>query len=150
MSELIITNDAKQIVITRLACVNSAVSVLGLLQGRPAKTSVDEVLHLAAQLEAWAWRGLLPQESEPQPREVSPPQDPPPESSKPGNGSSNGRGPGQVPASEKQVNALYAIGKRKGLDHKAVQAWIQGQVGKALQELSSREASGLISQLLDT
>lgn len=60
MRELIITNDATQMVITRLACVNSAVFVLGLLHGRPAKSSVEEVLQLAEQLEAWAWRGLLP------------------------------------------------------------------------------------------
>ena len=149
MDELIITNDTKQVVITRLACINSAVSVLSLLQGRPAKTSVEEVLHLAERLEAWAWRGLLPQESAPQPGEVSAPQIPR-EGPKPGNAPSNGRGPGQVPASEKQVNALYAIGKRKGQDRTAVQSWVQAQVGKALQELSSREASGLISQWLDT
>jgi hypothetical protein len=44
MSELIITNEAKQLVITRLACINGAVSMLSLLYGRPAKTSVEEVL----------------------------------------------------------------------------------------------------------
>jgi hypothetical protein len=35
MSELIITNDARQLVITRLACINSAVSVVSLLHGQP-------------------------------------------------------------------------------------------------------------------
>jgi hypothetical protein len=68
---------------------------------------------------------------------------------KPAQAPVNGRGPGQA-ASEKQVQALYAIGKRKGLDLTAVQAWIQAQMGKTLQELSGREASGLIRQLLDT
>jgi hypothetical protein len=36
MSELIVTNDARQLVITRLACINSAVSVFRLLNGRPS------------------------------------------------------------------------------------------------------------------
>jgi hypothetical protein len=72
MSELIITNDARQLVITRLACINSAVSVLSLLHGRPAKTSIEDVLHLAERLEAWAWRGLLPGAAEAQAPEASP------------------------------------------------------------------------------
>jgi len=144
MSELIITNDTKQVVITRLACINSAVSVLSLLHGRPAKTSVEEVLGLAERLEQWAWRGLLPQEAERPAPEESPPQAAP----KPGQPPANGRGPGQA-ATEKQVQALYAIGKRKGLDRPAVQAWVQQQVGKAVEALTSRDASALISQRLD-
>src|SRR5256885_5060172 len=74
MSELIITNDARQLVITRLACINSAVSVFGLLHGRPAKSSIEEVLQLAERLEAWAWRGLLPEAAPaPAPWAPSPP-----------------------------------------------------------------------------
>ena len=73
MSELIITNDARQLVITRLACINSAVSVFSLLHGRPAKSSIEDVLHLAERLEAWAWRGLLPEAVPAQAPEVSPP-----------------------------------------------------------------------------
>jgi hypothetical protein len=77
MSELIITNDARQLVITRLVCINSAVSVFSLLHGRPAKASIEGVLHLAERLEAWAWRGLLPDAVPTQGPEASPPQAPP-------------------------------------------------------------------------
>src|SRR5262249_10612723 len=72
MSELIITNDARQLVITRLACINSAVSIFSLLHGRPAKTYIEDVLHLAERWEAWAWRGLLPEAAEAPAPEASP------------------------------------------------------------------------------
>jgi uncharacterized protein YidB (DUF937 family) len=52
-------------------------------------------------------------------------------------------------ASEKQRQALYAIGQRRGLDRAAVQGRVQQQLGKAVEALTSREASGLISQWLD-
>jgi hypothetical protein len=147
MSELIITNDARQLVITRLACINSAVSVLGLLHGRPAKTSVEAVLGLAEQLEAWAWRGLLPEAAEAQAPEIPPPQAPldAPQAAQTSAGT---RRPSQV-ASEKQRQALYAIGQRRGLERSAVQARVQQQLGKAVEALTSREASSLISQWLD-
>ena len=41
-----------ELIITRLACINSAVSVFSLLHGRPAKSSIEDVLHLAERLEA--------------------------------------------------------------------------------------------------
>jgi hypothetical protein len=148
MSELIITNDARQLVITRLACINSAVSVFGLLHGRPAKSSIEEVLQLAERLEAWAWRGLLPEAAQAQALEASSPQDSPPETLKAAQTAGSERGSGQV-ASAKQRQALYAIGQRRGLDRAAVQARVQQQLGKAVEALTSREASGLISQWLD-
>jgi len=148
MSELIITNDARQLVITRLACINSAVSVLGLLHGRPAKSSIADVLHLAERLEAWAWRGLLPETAEAQA-----PESPSPQTASPGVTTStpvasDGPGADRV-ASDKQRRALYAIGQRRGLDRAAVQARVQQRLGKAVEALTSREASGLISQWLD-
>jgi hypothetical protein len=148
MSELIITNDARQLVITRLACINSAVSVFSLLHGRPAKSSIEDVLHLAERLEAWAGRGLLPEAAQTQAPEASPPPDSPPEAPKAAQTPGHGRGSGQV-ASEKQRQALYAIGQRRGLDRAAVQARVHQQLGKAVEALTGREASGLISQWLD-
>jgi hypothetical protein len=150
MSELIITNDARQLVITRLACLNSAVSVLSLQHGRPAKSAMAEVLGVAEQLEAWAWRGLLPEAAQPAAPEAVPPQAPPPDAPQANQPSVTGRGPGRM-ATEKQRQALYAIGQRRGLDRAAVQARVQQQLGKAVEALTSREASGreasgLISQ----
>ena len=110
MSELIITNDARQLVITRLACINSAVSVFSLLHGRPAKSSVEDMLHLAERLEAWAWRGLLPDAAEAQAPETSPPQTPP-DTPQAVQIPAGPRGTSQG-ASEKQRQALYAIGQR--------------------------------------
>jgi type IV secretory pathway VirB10-like protein len=147
MSELIITNDARQLVITRLACINSAVSVFSLLHGRPAKSSIEDVLHLAERLEAWAWRGLLPEAAEAPVPEASTPQAPP-DTPQAAQAPVSARRPNQV-ASEKQRQALYAIGQRRGLDRSAVQARVQQQLGKAVEALTSREASGLISQWLD-
>jgi hypothetical protein len=148
MSELVITNDARQLVITRLACMNSAVSVFNLLHGRPAKSSIEEVLQLAERLEAWAWRGLLPEAAQAQAPEASPPQDSLPEVPKAARTPTYGRGSTQA-VSEKQRQALYAIGQRRGLDRAAVQARVQQQLGKVVEALTSREASGVISQWLD-
>jgi hypothetical protein len=115
MSERIITNDARQLVITRLACINS--------HGRPAKASIEDVLHLAERLEAWAWRGLLPEAADVQAPEASSPQAPA-DSPQAAPTPVSARRPSQV-ASEKQRQALYAIGQRRGLDHAAVQARVQ-------------------------
>lgn len=79
MSDLIITNEARQLVITRLAGINSAVSVFSPLHGRPAKTSIEDVLHLAERLEALAWRGLLPEAAQSAAPEAALPQAPPPD-----------------------------------------------------------------------
>ena len=59
MADPTITDAVKQAVITRLATINSATSILSLLNGRPAKVTVDEVLNLAERIERWAWRDLL-------------------------------------------------------------------------------------------
>src|SRR5581483_3684022 len=59
MSDITITETAKQIVITRLAAIDSATSILSLINGRPAKVIADEVITLAARIETWAWRALL-------------------------------------------------------------------------------------------
>ena len=58
MSDLMMTDGMKQQVITRLATINSAISILNLTNGKPAKVTVDEVLDLAARIERWAWRDL--------------------------------------------------------------------------------------------
>jgi hypothetical protein len=147
MSELIVTSDARQPVITRLACINSAISVFGPLHGRPAKSSVEDVLQLAERLEAWAWRELLPEAAEAQAPEASPPQAPP-DTPQAVQTPVNPRKPGQV-ASEKRRQALYAIGQRRGLDRSAVQARVHQQLGKTVEALTSRDASSLISQWLD-
>jgi hypothetical protein len=147
MSDLIVTNDARQLVITRLACINSAVSVFSLLYGRPAKSSIEDVLQLAERLEAWAWRGLLAEVPETQAPEASPPQAPP-DTPQAAQTPVSARRPSQV-ASEKQRQALYAIGERRGLDRSAVQDRVQQLLGKSVEALTSREASGLISQWLD-
>jgi hypothetical protein len=63
MSELIITSDARQLVSTRLACMNSVVSVFSLLYGRLAKSSIEQALPLAETAagsaeggsDHWAW-----------------------------------------------------------------------------------------------
>jgi hypothetical protein len=148
MSELIITNDARQLVITRQACINSAVSVFSLLHGQPAKSSIEEVLQLAERLEAWAWRGLLPDAAQAQAPEASSAQDSPPETPKAAQTAGSEHGSGQV-ASAKQRQALYVIGQRRGLDRAVVQARVQQQLGKTVEALTSREASGFISQWLD-
>ena len=59
MADVMITDGMKQQVITRLATINSATSILSLINGRPAKVSTDDVLALAERIERWAWRDLL-------------------------------------------------------------------------------------------
>jgi hypothetical protein len=66
MSDIMITDGMKQQVITRLATINSAISILSLINGRPAKVTVDEVLALAERIERWAWRNLLSDQSQAQ------------------------------------------------------------------------------------
>jgi hypothetical protein len=73
MADVMITDGMKQQVITRLATINSATSILSLINGRPAKVTVDEVLALAERIERWAWRGLLSEQSPSQPSDTSAP-----------------------------------------------------------------------------
>src|SRR5712692_5892020 len=59
MTDVMITDGMKQQVITRLATINSAISILNLTKGKPANVGVEEVLNLAERIESWAWRDLL-------------------------------------------------------------------------------------------
>lgn len=158
MSDVMITDGMKQQVITRLATINSATSILSLINGRPAKVTVDEVLTLAERIERWAWRGLLSEQSSLQPsdssasprteKEQNPPavtsngNQPHPAPPKPNGHAQNGGG-----ASEKQINAIFAIGRTKGYDANAVKAEIKARIGKDVFHLTSREASNLIDDL---
>ncbi len=72
MADPTITDAVKQTVITRLATINSATSILSLINGRPAKVTTDEVLDLAARIERWAWRDLLGDRTDAQARKGLP------------------------------------------------------------------------------
>jgi len=58
MTDVMITDGMKQQVITRLATINSATSILSLINGRPAKVTIDEVLMLAERIAEWLGREL--------------------------------------------------------------------------------------------
>jgi hypothetical protein len=147
MSDFTITDAMKQAVITRLATINSATSLLSLINGRPAKVTVDEVLTLAERIEQWAWRDL---------REDQPPQSPTPKrpdtmtpqtrpAAKPLK--ANGHGQRQGDATENQINAIFAIGKAKGYSSEEIEAWVQEQRKKGTAALNKQEASQLIGDL---
>lgn len=147
MSDFTITDAMKQAVITRLATINSATSLLSLINGRPAKVTVDEVLTLAERIEQWAWRDL---------REDQPPQSPTPK--RPGNMTpetkpaakplkANGHGQRQGDATENQINAIFAIGKAKGHSSEEIEAWVRERRKKGTAALNKQEASQLIGDL---
>jgi hypothetical protein len=164
-----ITDGMKQQVITRLATINSATSILSLINGRPAKVTVEEVLALAARIESWAWRGLLGERPDTQTQEKLAPQAEPtkpaslvqPTTTKLEPAASNGDRWRPTPApqkpngqqqwdgaaTEKQINAIFAIGRSKGYDANAVKAEIKEKIGKEILQLTSREASKLIDDL---
>lgn len=160
MADVMITDGMKQQVITRLATINSAISILSLINGRPAKVTVDEVLALAERIERWAWRDLLGDQSpaqtaeKPTPSTVEKEPNPPavtsngdrphpaPPPTKPNGPAQSGSG-----ASEKQINAIFAIGRSKGYDANAVKTEIKERLGKDVLQLTSREASNLIDDL---
>lgn len=155
MSDFTITDAMKQAVITRLATINSATSLLSLINGRPAKVSVDEVLALAERIECWAWRDLLdespaldrseaPAESHQSERPATLTQPEKPAATLP---QPNGHGQRQGEATEKQINALFAIGKSKGFDRNGVIGWVKERSRKSMTALTSREASTLIGDL---
>lgn len=155
MSDFTITDAMKQAVITRLATINSATSLLSLINGRPAKVTVDEVLTLAERIEQWAWRDLLA-ENPILNRGEGPAENHQPESpasmmrpAKPSSESprSNGHEQRQGEATEKQINALFAIGKSKGFDRNGVIGWVKERSRKSITALTSREASNLIGDL---
>jgi hypothetical protein len=60
MTESHMSESLRQTLVTRLACINSALSCLSLMNNHPAAVTVDEVPALAEHLEKWAWRHLLP------------------------------------------------------------------------------------------
>ena len=166
MSDTTITEAMKQIVITRLATINSATSILSLINGRPAKVTADEVVALAARIEKWAWRDLLdakpphhptadttqptletpaaeasPSQQQEKPRAALPARStqPPPRP----NGHSQRRGE----ATENQINAIFAIGKAKGHTSHEIEAWVQERCHKGTTALNKQEASMLIADL---
>jgi hypothetical protein len=111
--------DSKQIVITRLATLNSALPLLELTHDKPARVTVEEVLVVARRLEEEAWRGLPHDHEEtPHPPGEVLPSAPspvvPPSPTHP-----NGPPPKLGDATERQVAAIFAIGKKKGYSAEA-------------------------------
>ena len=166
MTDFTSTDVLKQTLITRLATINSATSIISLINGRPAKVSVEEVLTLAEWIEQWAWRGLLTdsaaipastgsasrnEQSESsldrtKRADFTPPSDrfdrPRPTPDKP-----NGQQRWGGSASEKQINAIFAIGRDKGYEANNLKALVSEKLGKSVMQLTSREASKLIDTL---
>ena len=162
-TEIMITDGIKQQVITRLATINSAISILNLTKGKPANVGVEEVLTLAERIEHWAWRDLLgeradtrapekpvPSKTErltnpalPTPPAKTEPQ-PPAKDDRP-RSSGDGQRPGE--ASEKQINAIFAIGKSKGHSSEEITSWVKKRFRKDVDTLTSREASKAIGDL---
>jgi len=152
------SDSLRQTVVTRLACVNSALSFLSLINGPSAAVAAEDVLALAEHLEKWAWRDLLqdspgeptttdepapaeapaPPTPEP-PRQTNPPQVSPPQINRDGQAASK--------ASGKQIGALFAIGRAKGYSPADVKSWVKDQAHKGVDDLSSQEASQLITRL---
>ena len=164
MTDVMITDGMKQQVITRLATINSAIALLTLTNGKPAQVTVDEVFDLAVRIERWAWRDLLgdqpdarapdrpaaptpPAKTAPAPpagtpagpQEKAAPQDDPPRP--------NGHAQRGSEASEKQIAAIFAIGKSKGYTSDDLKALVKEKLGKSVPALTSREASKLIDDL---
>jgi hypothetical protein len=50
-------------------------------------------------------------------------------------------------ASGKQIGALFAIGRTKGYNPADVKSWVKDQAHKGVDDLSSQEASQLITRL---
>lgn len=160
MTDPTITDAVKQAVITRLATINSATSILSLINGRPAKVTVDEVLALAERSEHWAWRDLLGDRTDARapekPADPAPPTPPAKTSPEPPAGKAtpqddrprpNGDGQKAGEASPKQINAIFAIGHSKGYDSDDLKAWVKKKCGKSVDALTGREASTLIDDL---
>jgi hypothetical protein len=170
MTDVMITDGMKQQVITRLSTINSAISILNLTNGKPAKVTVEEVLDLAARIERWAWRGLLSERQAdtqtpekpapgatpakpalskaegagPEPATGKKDERPRPDPQPP---RSNGDGQRGGEASTKQINAIFAIGKSKGYGSDDLKALVKGKFGKSVTALTSREASKFIDDL---
>jgi len=165
--DIMITDGIKQQVITRLATINSAISILNLTKGKPANVGVEEVLTLAERIESWAWRDLLGEKPDARAQERLAPHttlaklalskegaEPEPAAEKddhsqpnPSPPKANGDGQRGGEASTKQINAIFAIGKSKGYGSDDLKAWVKGKFGKSVTALTNREASKLIGDL---
>jgi len=164
MTDVMITDGIKQQVITRLATINSAIAILSLTNGKPAQVTVDEVFDIAVRIERWAWRDLLGEQPDARapdrpaapappaktapappagtpagPQEKAAPQGDPPRP--------NGHAQRGSEASEKQIAAIFAIGKSKGYTSDDLKALVKEKLGKSVPALTSREASKLIDDL---
>ena len=164
MTDVMITDGMKQQVITRLATINSAIALLSLTNGKPAQVTVDEVFDIAVRIERWAWRDLLGEQPDARapdrpaapappaktapappagtpagPQEKAAPQGDPPRP--------NGHAQRGSEASEKQIAAIFAIGKSKGYTSDDLKALVKEKLGKSVPALTSREASKLIDDL---
>ena len=164
MTDVMITDGMKQQVITRLATINSAIALLTLTNGKPAQVTVDEVFDIAVRIERWAWRDLLGEQPDARapdrpaapappaktapappagtpagPQEKAAPQGDPPRP--------NGHAQRGSEASEKQIAAIFAIGKSKGYTSDDLKALVKEKLGKSMPALTSREASKLIDDL---
>ena len=156
MTDVMITDGMKQQVITRLATINSAISILNLTKGKPANVGVEGVLDLAERIECWAWRDLLGERADtrapekpadpapPTPPAKTEPQPPPAKDDRP---RPNGDGQRAGEASAKQINAIFGIGHSKGYDSDDLKAWVKKKCGKSVDALTGREASALIDDL---
>lgn len=159
MVDIMITDGIKQTVITRSACLNTAISMSGLINGRPANVTEAELFGLAERIERWIWRGLVGerrtnvQEAEKTAAPPAPPAntspepprlDPPPRQREP---QLNGDGQRAGEASEKQINAIFAIGRSKGFNSNDLKAEIKEKLGKSVMQLTRSEASQLIDDL---
>jgi hypothetical protein len=142
---------SKQTVITRSASLNAAVSFLTLISDTPAAVTIDKVLAVAAHFECWAWRDLVAsgtttalvhgpapathaQDTAAAPAEASASPAPSPPSPLParqeGAPSSVGATPPASKASDKQVAAIFTIGKAKGNNPTQMKTWVKGQFNK--------------------
>jgi hypothetical protein len=146
---LTITDGIKQAVITRLATINSAIALLDLTNGIPATVTIEDVLATAERIEHWAWRGLASDQVEiPTPDTPLDPLPPVPPAAGPHPPTqTNGTPPRTGGASRKQIAAIFAIGKKKGYSPAEVKAWVTRRLNKPVDDLTSREASHLISDL---
>jgi hypothetical protein len=149
MTPITITDGIKQAVITRLATINSAIALLDLTTGKPAAVTVEDVLATAERIEDWAWRGLVGDQGEtPAPDTPRDPLSPVPLAAGPHPPTyTNGTPPKAGGASQKQIAAIFAIGKKKGHSPEGVKAWVKRRLNKPIDELTSREASHLIGDL---
>lgn len=168
MADPTITDAVKQTVITRLATINSATSILSLINGRPAKVTTDEVLDLAEHIERWAWRDLLGKDTDNRtPEKPAPPAEatkpapsrderiePGPATGKddrirptPARQHTNGNGQRPGGASPGKISAIFGVGRSKGYSTKEIKDWVQRKRGKSIDELTDHEASGLIDDL---